>query len=86
MLPVPGVGRNELNGGFSALFCATCHAWHWWCLGEGAAVAVDGGGSVSTGRGAEPWACAGAAPGMGRLWGAGDVPCCCCALAVQEQA
>lgn len=50
MLPVPGMGRNELNGGVLALLCATCRTRHRRCLGEGAAMAVDGGGSAERGH------------------------------------
>lgn len=66
VLPAPGVGRNEPNGGASALLCATPRVWQWWSLGEGTTEA-----RVSAGRCAELWASAGAAPGVGRLGGGG---------------
>lgn len=81
-LPAPGVGRNEPNGGASALLCATPRVWQWWSLGEGTTEA-----RVSAGRCAELWASAGAAPGVGRLGGgAGVLPHYCPAFAAQEQA
>lgn len=83
VLPVPDTGGKELNGGFlpcSVLPAMSGTGGFWVRVQPQLQMAETW---VGTGRGAESWACAGAAPGAGTPRPAGGDPCCCPALALR---